>query len=425
MHKPFTDPDEPESASYLRVKNKFLRESVWRFMSVGGILSVTMAVYLSTQFDLTNKWSTFQFLVWGLGFFLFQAFSAWVNAKRQIKVFLSNRWELTDELISPYVRRELQSPLDPITTLDICADALSSITLSQILGSSKGLQFSYSPSNSLLKLSQTKPSFLGLSIHVEILFQKDRVTKVIIQSRPGLTRFYIQHGDAYQWVTKIAHHLEDVLQQKRWARDAKLRELDLEKAALESKLAALQAQVEPHFLFNTLANLKYLIRTDTSAAQELLEHIVGYLHAALPDMRSISSTVEKEFRLAEHYLRIIQIRMGDRLRFTLTYDPNVANMKVPPAMLISLVENAIKHGLEKATRAGNIHISAKKIVETKGTKLIVSVIDDGLGLIDHSGQGIGLANIHQRLSLLYGDSASLVVKPNADNGVDASIYIPV
>ncbi len=425
MQTPFTDPLEPDSDVYRRVKYRYIRESIWRFMSVFGSMSVLLFFFFLNRFSVTTKGSMTLAITCAFGFLLFQVFSAWVNAKRQLKVFLSNRWELTEELIAPVVSKEFSSPLDPITTFDLCADAISSIKLSQLLGFPKGLSFSYDPFKGVIFLARSKPSFMGLALQIDIQMQQGQITSVKVRSCPGFTRFFLQNGDAYQWVIKVTHYLQEVLRQKRQAIDAAKREAALEKAALEAKLAALQAQVEPHFLFNTLANLKYLIRTDVDVAQNLLSHLVAYLRVAMPDMRSISSTVGKEFELAEHFLRIMQIRMGDRLQFTISCDDTVRDLAMPPAMLISLIENAIKHGLEKATRAGHIHISARQESWHMRRQVVIAVVDDGAGLLDNAGQGVGLVNIHQRLALLYGDDASLIVMPNEPQGVDARISIPI
>jgi len=194
----------------------------------------------------------------------------------------------------------------------------------------------------------------------------------------------------------------------------------MERRVVEARMAALQAQVEPHFLFNTLANLRYLIRTDADAAQQMLDHLVGYLQNALPDMRSVSSTVQRELDLARAYLSIMQIRMGERLQFLIDAEEDALAMPLPPAMLISLVENAVKHGLERASRPGVIVIAA----EVRGDSLRVTVRDNGIGLTEHSGQGFGLANIHQRLALLYGARASLTVSASEPCGVDAVLTVP-
>ena len=152
----------------------------------------------------------------------------------------------------------------------------------------------------------------------------------------------------------------------------------------------------------------------------MLDHLVGYLQNALPDMRSVSSTVGRELALAGDYLSIMQIRMGERLRFRIDADDAVRALPFPPAMLISLVENAVKHGLESATRPGELLIGAA----VDGGVLRLTVRDNGAGLSDQPGQGLGLANIHERLQLLYGERASLTVEALDAGGVEATLSVP-
>jgi sensor histidine kinase YesM len=168
-----------------------------------------------------------------------------------------------------------------------------------------------------------------------------------------------------------------------------------------------------------LANLKYLVRTDADTAQQMLDHLVGYLQNALPDVRSVSSTLERELALARSYLSIMQIRMGQRLRFRIEADDAARAQAFPPAMLISLVENAVEHGLERASRPGEIIISAT----LRDRELRVQVCDDGVGFTEQMGQGFGLANIDERLQLLYGERASLSVAASEQGGVQTTLII--
>jgi len=422
MHKPFNSITEPQSAEYQRLKKIFVRQTILRFMVLPGFSWMFCFAFTAHLFSKNFAWnSVLVYCFFVATSFTMIIFGGKLHAERQLRVFLDNRWELTEELISPLVKRVFNSPLDPITSFDLCANTMSSIRLSQLLGADKNLHFSHDPFKGTIKLARYRPAFLGLTLIVEVKQQKDLLTFIEVRSAPGFFRATIQNGDAFQWVTKLSDELQQVLREKRDAFDMKKRVENLERAALESKLAAMQAQVEPHFLFNTLANLKYLIRTDTDNAVELLTHMIAYLRAALPDMRSISSTVGREVKFAEHFLRIMQIRMGQRLQFYIEGVDEYSDVSMPPAMLISMVENAIKHGLEKATRAGIIWIR----VSREKQQIVLSVVDDGVGLNELSGQGVGLANIHQRLALLYGEAASLVVMPNVPRGVDARIYLPL
>ena len=191
----------------------------------------------------------------------------------------------------------------------------------------------------------------------------------------------------------------------------------------EARLQALQAQVEPHFLYNTLANVQALIETDPAAANTMVGHLIDYLRAALPKMRENISTVAQEVELASAYLNILKMRMGERLEFSIDIGDQSGTRAMPPLMLPSLVENAIKHGLEPVREGGRIDIRAY----IDGNRLIVTVTDNGRGmrLVNAGSDGVGLSNIRERLSALYGEAASLELEDNTPRGVVARISVPL
>lgn len=328
---------------------------------------------------------------------------------------------LTPEMISSRPHLTLPSPLDPLSTYDLCAETLSGLALGLALGYPGPAAFWHHSFTGRILLAPSRMMRPWQSIEVRVGGEPGQQVQVHIRRRFGLSFFHTQKGEAWRDVQTVAEHLRAELKRRHHALQLARREHELERAALNAKLSALQAQVEPHFLFNTLANLKYLIRTDGETAQLMLDHLVGYLQNALPDMRSVSSTVGRELALAGDYLSIMQIRMGERLRFRIDADDAVRALPFPPAMLISLVENAIKHGLESATRPGDLLISA--VVD--GAALRLTVRDNGAGLSDQPGQGLGLANIHERLQLLYGERASLTVAARDDGGVEATLSVPM
>jgi len=188
----------------------------------------------------------------------------------------------------------------------------------------------------------------------------------------------------------------------------------------EAKLAALQAQIEPHFLFNTLASVRQLILTDPEAAAKMQADLIKYLRAAIPQMRESTTTLAREAELSRAYLDILKVRMEDRLSWTIDIPPALGAAGFPPMMLPTLVENAIKHGLEPLTQGGEIRISAA----AAGGKLRVSVADTGVGFADDPGAGVGLANVRERLASLYGRQAQLIVEPNLPRGAKMTIEIP-
>jgi sensor histidine kinase YesM len=199
----------------------------------------------------------------------------------------------------------------------------------------------------------------------------------------------------------------------------------MSRQVVEAQLKMMQAQVEPHFLFNTLANVRFLQDSDPAGAGRMLDHLIDYLHAALPQMRESSTTLAKETELARAYLEILRIRMGGRLEFAIRLPQDLSNVSFPPMMLLSLVENAIKHGLEPMREGGRIDIEA----EADHGRLRLAVKDTGAGLGAESGSeagsGVGLANIRQRLKTLFGDSATLTLQENRPHGTIATIEIPL
>jgi hypothetical protein len=194
----------------------------------------------------------------------------------------------------------------------------------------------------------------------------------------------------------------------------------LSRQLMEAKLAAMQAQIEPHFLFNTLASVDHLIETDPSAASRMQKNLIAYLRAAIPQMRESSTTLGRETELCRAYLNILQMRMESRLRFEIAIPEELINAPVPPMMLPTLVENAIKHGLEPKPAGGEIRITAVR----QEDKLKVSVVDTGMGFSDKPGSGVGLANVRERLQALYDGKAGLTIEPNSPQGTIATIEIP-
>ena len=194
----------------------------------------------------------------------------------------------------------------------------------------------------------------------------------------------------------------------------------LEKNVLEAQLQLMQAQVEPHFLFNTLANVQHLVETDAASATRVLESLIQYLRAALPQMREGATNLGREVDMARAFLEIHRVRMGSRLAFDIEVPDDLKCRAFPPMMLISLVENAIKHGVDPCCESGMITIRAR---EDEG-RLRVSVTDTGEGVKPKQGGGVGLTNIRERLKALYGSSARLVMEENAPRGVVASIEVP-
>ena len=197
---------------------------------------------------------------------------------------------------------------------------------------------------------------------------------------------------------------------------------ELRHAVLAAELKALQAQIEPHFLYNTLANTRYLARQDPERAAQMLEHLIAYLHSALPDMRSRDSTLGREFDLAGHYLALMAIRFGQRLQYSLDCPPALAGMPVPPLLLMTLVENAVKHGVERKPGPVRVMLDAQQA----GEAVTVTVGDDGAGLTGTvPGSGVGLHNLRQRLDTLYDGRAGFSLGRTAAGVTEAVLTLPL
>ncbi|MCH8619648.1 histidine kinase [Undibacterium sp. TS12] len=194
----------------------------------------------------------------------------------------------------------------------------------------------------------------------------------------------------------------------------------IERQMLEAKLAALQGQIEPHFLFNTLANTRALIHQDANQAEQMLNHLIAYLRAAMPDMRLTTTTLGQELDRAAAYLQIFQIRLGSRFQFSVQADKDVRACLIPPLAIMSLVENAIKHGIEPQPGEVRIDIHAR----CEGGTLHVAVRDNGRGFQNELGSGVGLLNVQERLLALFGEQAELRLSPRQTGGVDAELILP-
>ena len=191
-------------------------------------------------------------------------------------------------------------------------------------------------------------------------------------------------------------------------------------AETTARLSLLQAQIEPHFLFNTLANIHSLIAEDPENASLILEELNAYLRTSLRRTRQPTSTLGEELELIEALLAIAAARLGGRLEYTITASSELRTRQLPPLLLQPLVENAIRHGIEPAVGGGMIRVEVCEVSE--GLELIVT--DTGVGLNENAPQGVGLANIRARLNSLYGSAGKLALYANTPHGVIAKLLIP-
>jgi Histidine kinase len=194
---------------------------------------------------------------------------------------------------------------------------------------------------------------------------------------------------------------------------------ELERRALDARMRLLQAQVQPHFLFNTLANVRALVNAGSPRASAVLDHLIDYLRAALPRLDEPACTLAEELQLVRAYLELMRMRLPDRLEFTLDVDEATLPLRCPPLTLMTLVENAVRHGIDPAEDGGRIDVS----VALREGRCAIEVRDSGVGLRgdDADNHGTGLAGLRERLQLAFGASARLHVEAQAPRGVRAHI----
>ncbi|MBO9661441.1 histidine kinase [Dokdonella sp.] len=196
---------------------------------------------------------------------------------------------------------------------------------------------------------------------------------------------------------------------------------ELERRALDARLHLLQAQVAPHFLFNTLANVQALVDAGSPQAPAVLRALIAYLRAAVPRLHEASTTLGQEVDLVQAYLELMHMRMPDRLTYALHVDESARASTCPPIALLTLVENAVRHGIDPAEDGGRIDVEVRRL----GERCLVRVSDTGLGLrATGNGLGTGLANLRERLRLVFGERAHLSVVELPPRGVRAELDLP-
>jgi LytS/YehU family sensor histidine kinase len=249
-------------------------------------------------------------------------------------------------------------------------------------------------------------SILVLAVGSIVLHGNDEVVIALV-----MTSFIIKI------VAKGKHRSDEVAERATKRADTE----QMERTVLEARMEALQAQIEPHFLFNTLASIDQLILTDPPRASRMQQCLIRYLRSAMPKMREGSRpSLGQQVDLSRAYLEIMQVRMEERLQVALDVPDGLRTAIFPSMMLQTLVENSIKHGLEPKADGGRIDVKA----EVRDGMVEVSVTDTGLGFAPKSSDGVGLANIRERLKMLYNGNAELVIMIPKDGGTRATIRVP-
>ena len=213
---------------------------------------------------------------------------------------------------------------------------------------------------------------------------------------------------------------ETISATKTLVQEERIKRLISEKKTVESNLRLLQAQIEPHFLFNTLSNIVSLLETDLEKGKYMLEDLIHYLRTSLSKTRSDTTTIGQEMEMIRSYMNIFKVRMGDRLRYQVDVPDSIKDIPFPPMLIQPLVENAIKHGLEPKIEGGEVFIHGEK----NEVILRLEIADTGVGFYEESDPGTGLSNIRERLQSIYGDKGRLILEDNRPCGLKAIIEVP-
>ncbi len=243
----------------------------------------------------------------------------------------------------------------------------------------------------------------------------------ILRGRPALFVQMLFVGILFgTMITYFFFSRERISQTEAQLQEEQIKRLTLEKKTLESRLKLLQAQIEPHFLFNTLSNILSLLESDLVTGRAMLEDLARYLRSSLSRTRDRTTTLGQELDLIRAYLDIYKVRMGERVRYTIEIPEKLKEAPFPPMLVQPLVENALKHGLEPRIEGGEICIAA----EDRAGVLSLRVSDTGTGLMENGVAGVGLANVKERLEALYGDKGKLILEDNHPSRLRVTMEIP-
>lgn len=223
------------------------------------------------------------------------------------------------------------------------------------------------------------------------------------------------------WVAVAALFRQREIALQTQAEAFELERSELERKALDARLRLLQAQVEPHFLFNTLANVRELVVAGSPQAAAVLDKLIAYLRAAVPRLHEPATTVGQELQLVRSYLALMHLRMPDRLQFDVQADAAALELRCPPTTLLTLVENAVRHGIDPSEEGGRIDV----FVELWDGRCRVRVTDTGVGLRQPSGGlGTGLTALRERLELVFGRDVQVRIASMEPHGVRAEVEFP-
>lgn len=242
----------------------------------------------------------------------------------------------------------------------------------------------------------------------------------ILQGRPALFLQMLFLGMLFgTMITYFFFSRERISQTEAELQKEQIKRLSLEKSTLEIRLRLLQAQIEPHFLFNTLSNVLSLLESDPTKGKAMLEDLTRYLRSSLSRTRDRMTTLGQEMDLVRAYLAIQEGRMGERLRYTVEMPEALKHLPFPPMLIQPLVENALKHGIESKIDGGEIRVTA----EDRNDRLRLMVSDTGAGLMENTVAGVGLTNVRERLEALYGERCRMILEDNSPSGLRVTMEI--
>lgn len=332
--------------------------------------------------------------------------------------------------------RQIEIPFESAIALPMLEDSLKVLPIrAKISTSNGGLRFRarvkpVDLDNNPPSLWKTAMAGIGIDRGNQVsadVEPGDGTTRVKLVCEPEgvalLDYLFPDEGTNLQNIDAVSRAISQRIAAYRRGEQAVNTETVAEKETAVAKLQLLHAQVEPHFLYNTLGSAKYLIASEPAKAEAMLDNLITYLRHSLPREADAPSTLGEEITRTRAYLDILKIRMEDRLQVQIDLPDALAGVPFPSMMLQTLAENAIKHGLEPKTGGGRIWITARR--DLGGDSVAVTVADDGIGFGgDTAGTGIGLKNLRERLHLAYGNAARFAIVANFPDGVAATVNVP-
>ena len=346
--------------------------------------------------------------------------------------------EISENKLSNRHERHIEIPFEPEIALPLLQASLRELPCSEELKNTRdGLRIvakvnPVDPEHEGHSLWKKAYLRLGIAQHNHVsatAVPGDGTLSVNLQCEPDSSTWmdwlFLDEGTNLQNAETVIRAISRRIAEFRRGEKASTKETVTEKELAVAKLSLLHAQVEPHFLYNTLGSTKYLIGSDPARAEAMLDNLIIYLRHSLPSTEDAPSNVGQEVERARAYLDILKIRMGERLNVHIELPDALSEVPLPAMMLQTLVENSINHGLEPKSGGGTIWISVRESHAQADDSITVTVADDGKGFgSGTAGTGVGLKNVRERLKLAYSGSANFSIVANFPQGVAASITVP-